>query len=99
MPGSRVRVPPLLSTGQSPTGGWLDFLLGTLPRTVPSSSHFSASSAAGEQHGLDVEGARGVPSEAVATPKKRIGFDAEASDDGDRGRESVRRCRLQCCWK
>jgi len=74
-------------------------LLGTVPRTVPISRHFSASSAAGEQDWLDVEGASGVPSEAVATRKKRIGFDVEASDDGDRGRESVRRCGWQCRWK
>ena len=56
MPGSRVRVPPLLWSSQSFTGGWLDFLLGTVPRTVPISSHFSASSAAGEQIGWTSRG-------------------------------------------
>ena len=40
MPGSRVRVPPLLSTGQSLTGGWLDFLLGTVPALYPSRAIF-----------------------------------------------------------
>ena len=42
MPGSRVRVPPLLSTSQSLTGGWLESLSGGAPICAPISSRFSA---------------------------------------------------------
>ena len=35
MPGSRVRVPPLLSSSQSLTGGWLESFRGVVPTDVP----------------------------------------------------------------